>query len=662
MLASAPMRGVLEGAEPAGPGARARTAVLLPLVALLPLAAAVLAGDGSEFVRLAWVGLAALVALAVLAAAGLRGVVAIPPLGPDALLLLAGAGAFVAWQGVSIVWSIQGDRTWETFDRGLVYLLFAVLGTLAVAAAGTVRVAAAGVAALAGAAVAWSLVTVAVPALGPDTERSARLVEPVGYANALALLVAMSLPLWLWLAARRAHDAWLRAAATALLFLSLVALGLTTSRGGTVAALAALGVWLTAGRPRVESVVVLALAGAPAVGLVAWTLEATVLGEAAADAATRRSDGAVFGLLALAGAALVLVAALALARRPVADPVRRRVGVGLLAAGGLAGAAAVVLVLATADVGGAWDEFRNPPQVEVTTAPGRVTELSSNHRWTWWTQAWELFRANPWIGTGAGSYGLARRPIREDTRAPVDPHDLPLLALSETGLVGLVLLGAAVAGGVWVAVAALRRLGEGERAAAAALAAGGAAWLVHALVDMPWQYAAVTAPLFFALGALAAAGRPATARRRGGLLGTAAAAAVVVVTASVIASPAVAERRTAAALDALLDGDPAAAVDRAEQARALDPLDLEAVIVQATAEEIRGDLDEAERLFRRAVELQPENPRTWYELARFEFESRRRPREALVYADRSYGLDSWPPDTGTLLNEIRAELARRSAS
>ncbi|HSL63481.1 MAG TPA: tetratricopeptide repeat protein, partial [Gaiellaceae bacterium] len=70
--------------------------------------------------------------------------------------------------------------------------------------------------------------------------------------------------------------------------------------------------------------------------------------------------------------------------------------------------------------------------------------------------------------------------------------------------------------------------------------------------------------------------------------------------------------------------------------------------------------DEAERLFRRAIELQPENPRTWYELARFEFESRRRLDEALVYADRSYALDSWPPDTGTLLNEIRAAIERRS--
>ena len=83
------------------------------------------------------------------------------------------------------------------------------------------------------------------------------------------------------------------------------------------------------------------------------------------------------------------------------------------------------------------------------------------------------------------------------------------------------------------------------------------------------------------------------------------------------------------------------------------------MIVQATAEEIRGNLDEAERLFRHAVELQPRNPRGWYELGRFEFESRRRLEPAVVYADRSYALDRRPQATGELLDAIRAAMEAR---
>jgi hypothetical protein len=642
------MRGGLTGEAAAVVRRRAGLGAL----AFLPLAWAMLWGDGSRDVRLAWVGLASLVALAVLA-----WLAPWPRLGRDGLLLLGGLGALVVWQGVSLLWSIEGDRTWDTFNRGLVYVAFVLLGALAVAALGSVRLASAGLAALLGAVVVWALVTVAIPAIGPDTERSARLQEPVGYWNGLALLVAISLPLWLWLASRRAHPPRLRAGAAAMLFLALVALALTASRGGFLAALAALGLWLLVGRPRLESVGALALAGAPAVAVAVLVLEGTVLGDAGELTAERKTDGLVFALVALAGAALVFVAALS--RLSPSDPSRRRVGRLLVGAGIAAALVAVVLALLTVDLGSAWDEFRNPPQEQVTQGTRRVGDLSSNHRWTWWTQAWDLFRADPWGGTGAGSYELARRAIREDTTAPRDAHDLPLGALAETGIVGFALLLAAIGGGVWVCVSALRRLRDEERPAAAALVAGAGAWLVHALVDMPWQYAAATAPMLFALGALAAAGREAIPRPgRIGIAAVAVAAGLLAAGFS-IASPALAEKRTDAAFDALVTGDADAAVDQSRQARSLDPLAVEPVIVQASAEEIRGDDDEAERLFRRAVELQPENPQTWYELGRFEFETRRRPDTALLYADRSWGLDRRSPDTGALLDAIRAELEGR---
>ena len=46
------------------------------------------------------------------------------------------------------------------------------------------------------------------------------------------------------------------------------------------------------------------------------------------------------------------------------------------------------------------DEFRNPPSVQVTQDPARLASFSSNHRWTWWKQAWEVFEEHPGRGTG----------------------------------------------------------------------------------------------------------------------------------------------------------------------------------------------------------------------------------------------------------------------
>ena len=650
------MRGGLTG----GGEAVARAPLPWLPVAFVPVALVVLAGGGSDPVRLAWVTLVALAALGTLGIAVLRGSLAPARPGPDALLLVGALASLVAWQGLSLLWSIEGDRTWEMFNRGLAYLAFLTLGWLAAAAADSIRATAAALAALLGTVVVWALLGAVIPALGPDTDRSARLQEPVQYWNGLALLLAVSLPLWLWLAARREHVPRVRAGATAMLFLALVALALTTSRGGVLAALAALGVWLVVARPRLESVGALALAGIPAVAVAVWALLGSVVADAGPLNGERRTDGAILGVLLVLGAAGVVVAALRLARLDPTDPVRRRIGRALLLAGGVAAVVAVVAVIVAVDVGQAWDDFRNPPAVQVTTGAARVIDVSSNHRWTWWTQAWELFRDEPWAGWGAGTFELARRPIRQDSIAPLDPHDLPLAALAETGAVGFVLLLAAVAGGAWVAAAGVSRLRDDERAAAVALAAGAAAWLVHSLVDMPWQYAATTAPVLFGLGALAAAGRP-TVRRRAGRpgLATVAVATGLVAVAVSVASPAVAQRESEAAFDALLEGDTAGAVDGARNARSLDPLAVGPVIVQATAEEIRGNLDEAERLYRHAVELQPRNPRPWYELGRFEFESRGRLEPAFLYADRSFALDPRPQGTGELLNAIRAAMEAR---
>ena len=602
-----------------GPGLLAAAAVVL--------AGALLRGGGSQPGPLFWIG-----SLAVLAAAtGL--VLRRLPLGPAERVLLAALGGLAGWSAISVVWSIEPDRSWDFFNRAAIYASVVALGMLVGA---TPRVAGRLLAALFGVTVAWALFTVVVPALGPDVERSARLREPVEYWNALALVAAMALPVWLSLR---------RPPAAPAIFGTVVALVLTTSRGGVLVAVVAVALWLWLVRPRREAAWLLLLSAPPGIAVGGWALTTAV-----AEAGTRGDTRA--GILL--GAVLVVVGAgvFALARLPA--PAWAPRATAWIALAGLLAAVA----LAVPRLDDAWDEFRNPPSVQVRTDPGRLAELSSNHRWTWWTQAWTIFRAHPLGGAGAGTYELARRPLREDTLGPIDPHNLPLKALAETGIVGLLLLSAAVAAAVAVVVGALRRTTGEDRVAAAALAAGGGAWLLQSLVDMPWEYAAATVPLMFGLGVLGGAGLPVVDRAPAGRLAVAVPGAAAFALLASLAFPWLAERRLSESLDALTAGDGRTALAAAQDARALNPLSVQPLSLEAVAYEVQKRPDAARSAYERAVRLQPENPDTWYELGRFEYEQRNLAR-ALLYLDRSWGLDRQSPETGPLLDRVREELSRR---
>jgi hypothetical protein len=83
----------------------------------------------------ALIGGAAVMAAAVLVAAGFAGLVVRPRLGRAGMWCVACLVAFVAWQGASIIWSVLPDNSWDYLNRSLAYLSFLVLG-LFVAAIG----------------------------------------------------------------------------------------------------------------------------------------------------------------------------------------------------------------------------------------------------------------------------------------------------------------------------------------------------------------------------------------------------------------------------------------------------------------------------------------------------------------------------------------------
>ena len=601
-------------------------------VAAALLLGAVFAGDS------VWTALAALLVAGGWGTLALAGRAPLPGGGGvlGALLL-----ATAAWSGLSIAWSVAPDLSWAELDRTLVYAAFLAVGLL-LGAGGRepARLAAAALTVAFGAAVVWALAGKAIPAVFPDGGRAARLRDPIGYWNALALAADALLVLALSFAGS-ARALSVRMGCAVLAYAAVVAVLLAASRAGVAAAVLGIVIWLWLRRDRVEAALLALVAIVPGAAVAAWAFTRPALVEDGASRTDRVADGAWFGLILVVGAALVAAGARELARRPLPPAARRRVGRILR---GFAFAVAFVTVVGlVANAGRIADEFRGE---EVRNDPGRFASLSSNNRLAWWGEARDIFEAHPLAGAGANSFEVARKRYRDLASSVTQPHSVPLQFLAGTGIVGLALLVGLLAAAAAAAVAAVRRLEGAERDAAAALAVALALWLVHALVDYDWDFVAVTGPAFFAAGALAAAGRPA----RSGTFPVAAAAtaALTLAAAAAVVTPWLAERSVRDVNPALERGAIAAARSAAERARSLDPLSLAPLFARARVEEDAGDEQAALDAYRRAAAAQPENPVAWYELGLYEFHLGDL-CSAYVHLNRAYTLDpagtQWTPDS-----------------
>ena len=170
------------------------------------LLGAMFAGDGSDVGGTLPVGGAAVIALAAALVAAAVGWLPVPRIGRSGVLLIGAAVALTLWIGVTMSWSIVGDRSWDAFNKAVAYCAFLGLGVVLAALGTPVRSTARGCDARARRRrdrSSYALVAKAVPALDPEGDRVARLREPVGYWNALALLADVAIVLGLWLATER---------------------------------------------------------------------------------------------------------------------------------------------------------------------------------------------------------------------------------------------------------------------------------------------------------------------------------------------------------------------------------------------------------------------------------------------------------------------------
>jgi tetratricopeptide (TPR) repeat protein len=615
----------------------------------------VLAASDGGYYATTWypVGLGAL-ALLVVTALALGPPRDVPRTTLAAALLLA---LFAGWAFLSITWADQQGLAWEGANRaGLYCVLFILFGLWP----------------LRGAAGAWLVGAFALGvagigfvellrAAGADDPSGyfvdARLAEPVGYTNANAALWTLAVWPCAAFAARRELHPLVRGiclgSSGLLLSLSLM----TQSRGWVVALPIAALVLVAAvpGRVRTALALLATAAGTAAISgsLVAVRDDAdtTPLRVLISDA----SDQIL--LMSLVLAVLGTLAALADRRVEPTEARLRATRIGAAVATAVAVVAgAVALVVAVGDpiaeAGDAWNEFKTGGNAPVAGS-SRLTSADSN-RYDFWTVAWDLFEEEPVRGIGVENFQAEYLKRGQSGEQPRFPHSLPLAVLSQTGLVGALLLGGALAAAVAAALGGVRRADGLPGAAAAAALALFAYWFAHASVDWLWEFPALAGAALSMLALAGALGRPgyvegapperAEPERPRRRAAASLLAVLLVVAAGALAIsvvlPWLAQRNLERAAD-VWRSDPDEAYDRLDRAADLNPLSPSPHLTAATIALELNQRRLAEREFRRALERDPESSYALLELGAMAAESGRRARavELLSRARRLSPLD-----------------------
>jgi O-Antigen ligase len=359
--------------------------------------------------------------------------------------------AFTALTGLSVVWSVVPDASWQDAGRMLTYSgVFAAAAALAWLAPTGWRGLLGGIVLAAVVVCIYALLTKVLPnemSVSPEANYYARLQEPYGYWNAIGLTAAMGAIGCLWLGARRSGHALLTALSYPAMSLMIVTLMLAYSRGALVALAVGAIVWMCIVPLRLRGARVLIVGALGAVPVVGWDFSTHALSSEGVALATLTTAGHQLGVLI--GAMLVVLTLVGIAigffgdrRAPSADT-RRTVGIALAAllvllllagAGGLAATKRGFTGTISHDL----SSLTNPNAPVPANTPGRLTAVGSV-RARYWKEALEVFKAHPALGAGAAGYGTARLRYRTQDLDVRQAHGYVVQTLADLGIVGLVI-------------------------------------------------------------------------------------------------------------------------------------------------------------------------------------------------------------------------------
>ncbi|MBO9532703.1 MAG: O-antigen ligase family protein [Solirubrobacteraceae bacterium] len=558
---------------------------------------------------------------------------------------------FVAFSGFSITWSVDPAATWEEVNRLLSYLA-AFTGAVVVARAFPQRWRSV-LLALAVSSVLVSLVAMlskVSPELFAPSERYARLREPLQYWNAVGLIGAFGVPIWLYYGTRRHGKPVLDILAAPALTILFVTVLLAYSRGALIAGAIGIGVWLLLAPARLKSVAVMVVPLIGAAVIILWAFGQPDLTTDDVDLLLRETAGHRFGVVMFTVLLLVtfcsfLVQFVAATRGPNASW-RRRIGAVLLGAALLVPVAGLAaLSQSQQGLGGTissgWKKLTDPNENSKAgsapaNSPNRLTQ-AGNARSLYWRDAFRVWKERPAIGAGANGYGTARLKVRSDTGDVVHAHGFVVQTLADLGVVGVLMTVLLL--GAW-GIGVRRTLGSRgqpwppERVGAVALFAAVITYGAHSFLDWTWSFPAATLPALIAAGWLVGRGPIAEPQqlpdvvpaleedgwvgRLGRWTPRVQLAAFMLLSVWSIWQPYRAFLAGQSAISAVAEGRIDDAVKLGDRAVSEDPVSLDAASAKATALAAGGDIAAARDALEGAIAMQPENPAGWQQLLDFE--------------------------------------------
>lgn len=538
---------------------------------------------------------------------------------------------FVCWNFLSIAWAEVKGIAWDGANRTLLYLVvYAIFSVLLWRPRS-----------------AWTLMGLYSVALGllgtvelyhaigaADPSQAligGRFAEPTNYPNAVAALFIGGFWPAMFLSGRREVPWPLRGMMLAIAGLLVQLVLLPQSRGSLIVLPIGLLIYLAVVPNRLRALIFLILV-ALATGLASSSiLDVFSVADAEGDVGAALG-GARDGMLVSFVALLAVGTAVGFAdsRLSISNRIAGASGRAATLVAAVAAVAALGLAIAAVGnpigwAGDRWDDFKGGYDSGGFGSSRFSGDLGSNRYDFWRVAIDDELASAPLIGDGSDNFAVGYLEYRESAEEPLYPHSLPIRILAGTGLVGaLLFVGFLVAAAVCLARA--RRAtasGMGRGIVAIAIAAGGYLAL-HSSGDWLWSFPGIAAPIFAWLGLASRppleAGvedekglgersirrRPASARITARLLAVTLAAIAV----ASLVPPWLAARDVQTAATSWGE-DRAAALDRLDRARGLNPLSAEPDITAGAIAAASGDRRGVEEFFMRALEREPTN---WYAL------------------------------------------------
>jgi hypothetical protein len=556
--------------------------------------------------------------------------VGILPAGTPRGAAWAGLGllaAFMVWTGIGIAWSPDAGRSVTEFARVAIYLgIFALV--LNACGPGDMRRLVNGLGAGMAVIGVLALLSRLHPSWFPTDDTAQvlatsknRLSYPLGYWNGLAALMAMAVPLLLFMAIRARTIVCRSLAAAALPAIALTAF-LTLSRGGAIEFAVALAVFVALAPSRLQALPSLALAAVSSAILIVATSQRDDLTNGVGTSLAHDQGNEILAMaIVVCGGAALVQAAIGLAARHGVGPrirVPRRTTATAWIVAGICALLVAVAAGLPGELTGRWDDFKQTGGAGAGVE--RFDSSSGNGRYQVWSSADDANSTAALVGIGPGNFEAWWAQHGDLPVFVRDAHSLYMETLGELGLIGFLLIVGFIGTVLGVGASRSLRRSSERRWPYVAATASAFAFAVGAGIDWAWEQA-VLPVAFMALagGLLSPRLYRAPAKQglimRGGLIALALIALIAIVP-QLLGAEAIRDSRSAAE-----SGNLQSALDKAEHAHHLQPYAAAPDLQRALVLELMGRYDAALAPARDATRAASQDWRNWLVLSRLQAEA-----------------------------------------